>query len=282
MRRGWASRTAIWVSAWRGIAEFDDPAITRDPIAKRLVPLGWRLALEAAARRPRVTRAALALAAVATGGLSRHLPYRTRAIDDAIHEEHDRGTRQLVLLGAGLDARAHRLDVLSDVTVFEVDHPDTQAHKRDAVRDLAPRAKDVRYVSVDFSRDDLTSELSRAGHDPSAPTIFVWEGVTMYLPRPALDATLEKVRDLSAPGSCLLVTYYSTRQPPLAALAHPVFAMVGEPLLTRFAPGEARALLAAHAFTLETDEGDDEWGQRWFGKHPRWNMSERLARARRT
>ena len=281
MRKGWASRTAVWVSAWRGLGAFDEPSVSHDPVAKRLVPWPYSMALEAAERRPRAARAILGIAGLASGGLSRHLPFRTRAIDDAIDEEHARGTRQLVLLGAGLDARAHRLDALSESTVFEVDHPSTQAEKRAAVRELRPRAKEVHYVAVDFAKDDLGTALERAGHARGAPTTFVWEGVTMYLTRPALDATLETVARLAAPGSCLLMTYYSTEQPPLAPLVHPFFALVGEPLLTRFGPGEARALLEAHGFRLESDESDDEWGRRWIGKPPRWNMSERLARARR-
>jgi hypothetical protein len=63
---------------------------------------------------------------------------------------------------------------------------------------------------------------------------------------------------------------------------HPFFALVGEPLLTRLAPAEMRSLLGAHGFTTESDESDDEWGERFTGRRPRWNMSERLARARRS
>lgn len=281
MRKGSESRTAIWVAAWRGLAAFDRPVVSRDPVAKQLVPWPWRAALEVAEHLPRTTRAMLGLANLASGGLSRHVPFRTRAIDDAVQEEHARGTRQLVLLGAGLDGRAHRLEALAQSTVFEIDHPSSQARKRQAASSLRSCAREIRYVPVDLTTGDLGAALGRAGHASGERTVFVWEGVTMYLQRPAIEATLAALARLAAPGSCLLVTYYCTDPPPLAPLVQPFFALVGEPLLTRLAPGQMRALLGAHGFALDSDEGADEWGERFTRHRPRWNMSERLARARR-
>src|SRR5581483_1539784 len=104
-------------------------------------------------------------------------------------------------------------------------------------------ARDVRYVAVDFERDDLGAALAAAGHDPNAPTATVWEGVTMYLERPALEATLAVLGRVSASGSALLVTYYDVVGPRGARLFRPIFAVIGEPLVTQLARDEMRALL---------------------------------------
>jgi methyltransferase (TIGR00027 family) len=281
MRKGWSSQTAILVSAWRGLGAFDSPSVSHDPIAKVLVPQPWRIVLEAAEKRPRLARTAMGVANVLSGGLARHLPMRTRAIDDAVTEAVASGARQIVLLGAELDARAHRLEALEDCIVFEVDHPSTQAEKRAAVVDLPVVAREVRYVTVDFSKDDLARALRDAGHMPSKPSAIVWEGVTMYLDVPAIEATLATVAGLSAKGSMLMTTYQDMSRPPGWRLVRPVFALVGEPLRTNFEPRDLEALLAKHGFDVVSDEGDAEWSERMFARTLRRSFSERLATAKR-
>lgn len=271
----------MWVSAWRGLGAYDSAVVSHDPVAKALVPWPWRLALEAAARAPRAARLGFAVANTLTGGLARHLPFRTRGIDDALEEAVLRGARQVVLLGAGLDARAHRLRALGECAVFEVDHPDTQRAKREAVRGMRPLAPDLRYVTVDFARDDLGRALADAGHVAREPSAIVWEGVVMYLEPPAIDATLRVVARIAAPGSSLMVTYQDTTRPPGYQLVRPLFTLAGEPLRTSFEPSAMRALLARHGFDVVTDEGDVEWSRRFFASEPRMVMSERLACARR-
>ena len=256
--------------------------MSTDPVAEALVPAPYRAILHAAARAPRMTRTLVKGVVAITGGLARHLPFRTRAIDDALSAEIARGTRQVVLLGAGLDARAHRLETLADTVVYEVDFPATQATKRQAARDLPTRARAITYVPVDFAHDDLVRALAAAGHDANATTVFVWEGVLMYLDEEAIDATLTAVARLAAPGSVLVATYYTTDPMPQAVLARPFFAYVGEPLKTRLSPAALASRLARHGFEVESDEGDREWSRRWVGKSVRAVMSERLVVARRT
>jgi methyltransferase (TIGR00027 family) len=281
MRKGWASRTAIWVSAWRGIGAFDSPAVSHDPIAKALVPQPWRALLESAEKRPRLARGAMGVANVVSGGLIRHLPMRTRAIDDALTESISKGARQVIVLGAGLDARAHRLKALAGCTVFEVDHPDTQAEKRRAVRDLPVLSRDVRYVTVDFAKDDLAKALCDAGHEAAERSAIVWEGVTMYLEVPAIEATLATIARIASRGSALMVTYQDTTRPLGWQLVHPLFSLIGEPLRANFPPHEMKALLARHGFEVRSDEGDNEWSERFFSRRPRMAVSERLACSRR-
>jgi methyltransferase (TIGR00027 family) len=281
MRKGRGSLTAVWVAAWRGLGAFDAPVVSTDPFAQSLVPPLYRTVLAAATGAPGLTRAAMRAAVFLSGGLARHLPMRTRAIDDAIADAVSRGTTQLVLLGAGLDARAHRLESLDAVRVFEIDHPSTQGDKRAAAAGLPVRARDIRYVAVDFNEDDLVEKVRAAGLDTKRPSVFVWEGVTMYLPREAIAASLAGIAALAAPGSLLLVTYYTTQAMPGAKLAQPLFALAGEPLKTRMALDEAKTLLATHGFEVESDEGDPEWSARWAGAPSRLVMSERLIAASR-
>ena len=88
-------------------------------------------------------------------GMVDHVCLRTAAIDAAVVRAVEAGCRQLVILGAGLDGRAWRLNALREVDVYEVDHPDTQAEKRRRVDGLMQAASSVSFVPVDFARDRL-------------------------------------------------------------------------------------------------------------------------------
>src|SRR4051812_18119981 len=99
---------------------------------------------------------------------------RTVAIDDAVRA----GPRgQVVILGAGLDGRAWRLDELAGAELFEVDHPDSQADKQNRAAALGEPVAHRHLVPIDFRSDDLGGALAAAGHDSTAPTTWIWEGV---------------------------------------------------------------------------------------------------------
>jgi methyltransferase (TIGR00027 family) len=181
---------------------------------------------------------------VASLGLSSHLVHRTIFIDEVVRVSP---ARQLVILGAGLDARAHRLDELRETIVFEVDQPSTQTYKRPRAASLPTCAKEIRYVAVDFEKDDLGERLASAGHDAGAPTIWIWEGVTMYLTREAVAGTLATVRARSTIGSELALTYVS---PGIGSLAKPVFLAIREPLRWLARPEEMHALAREQGFDV--------------------------------
>ena len=136
-------------------------------------------------------------------GVVDHCELRSLAIDAVVVDALERDVPQFVILGAGLDARALRLAAASRATVFEVDHPATQRYKRARVP-VGERA--ARFVAVDFERDSLNDRLAEAGHDVSRPTVWVWEGTTMYLAPEATRATIDVVARRSAPRSVLAVT----------------------------------------------------------------------------
>jgi len=174
---------------------------------------------------------------------------RTVAIDEAVRAA---GAPQVVILGAGLDGRAWRMPELRDVTVFEVDHPDSQREKQARAAALERMAREVRFVPVDFTRDRLDDALAAAGHDPARPTTWIWEGVVMYLELSDIEATLAVVRRRSAPGSRLVVMYAAPS--PLALLIGLLVRRLGEPLRSLFTAEQMRALLARHGFAVARDD----------------------------
>jgi methyltransferase (TIGR00027 family) len=133
---------------------------------------------------------------------------RTRCFDEALLAETADGIQQVVILGAGYDSRALRFRrELKDVHVFEVDHPGTQMRKlamlSRAGRDLP---KDVHYVPVDFNLGSLDSELAKDGFSRSRRTLFLWEGVSYYLPRSVVAQILRFVSSCAS-GSSIIFDY---------------------------------------------------------------------------
>jgi methyltransferase (TIGR00027 family) len=249
-----------------------------DPLARSLVP-GWlALGLRAIERAPGLVSALRP----ASLGLLDHVALRTAAIDAALGEALARGARQLVVLGAGLDARAYRLAELAGVVVFEVDHPATQRSKRARLAALAPAAREVRFVGVDFERGSLERELGAAGHDRARPTAWIWEGVTPYLAPGAVCAMVGVIGALSAPASELLVTYLEPALSSLALVPRPAlraaFAALGEPVKAAFTPAELASLLREHELDVVADSGSPEWASRFLvGPRARITIAERLA-----
>jgi methyltransferase (TIGR00027 family) len=115
------------------------------------------------------------------------------------------GIEQIVILGAGFDTRAYRLPEAASVPVFEVDHPVTQLAKREALRGVVdPLPANVHFVGVDFDHDDLGERLREEGYDENRRTLFVWQGVIVYLTRDGADNTLAFIAKHSAPGSLVV------------------------------------------------------------------------------
>lgn len=266
MREGIPSFTAGFVSFARAVASsrpMSSPPL-RDDAARALLP--WPVAALVPRGSPARRWLGQTVFRAASMGLVDHLALRSAAIDDAVEDAVAVGVRQLVILGAGLDARAYRLDALRDVTVYEVDHPASQRYKRGRLAGLRPVTKSLRHVAVDFAVDDLDACLARAGHDVNAPTCWVFEGVTMYLPVAATRATLDVVARRSAEGSRVAMTYM---RPPRYLLPRPAraavdaaMAVLGEPLDAMFSPDDIAAMLRAVGFVVREDSCNTDWSAR--------------------
>ncbi|HYP98937.1 MAG TPA: class I SAM-dependent methyltransferase [Polyangiaceae bacterium] len=258
MRPGQESKTAVMVCMGRALAD-SDPTLPgfSDPTAFELLPEEARRRVERV-RAEGIPKRGLKKA-IEHGFLLRQskvMAARTLEIDAAVREA---ASPQVVILGAGLDGRAWRMPELCDVSVFEVDHPDSQREKRKRVASLAPVAKDVRFVPVDFAHDDLEQALASAGHDASRPTTWVWEGVVMYLTQRAIDATLAVIARRSAQGSRLIVVYHCPRL--ILRLLGPGLRWWGEPLRSAFRPEKMRDLLSGYGFHVERDRSAAEVGR---------------------
>jgi methyltransferase (TIGR00027 family) len=134
---------------------------------------------------------------------------RTKYIDDYLQSCIDDKIEQLVILGAGFDARAYRFDSLKrQVKVFEVDHPATQKVKLDRLKKiLGALPEHVVYVPIDFDAESLEECLFKSGYDEQLKTLFIWEGVTYYITAEAVDRTLAFVANRSGAGSSIIFDY---------------------------------------------------------------------------
>jgi len=238
----------------------DRPPVLDDPVAVRLLEPDALAALRADPA-PLQTPALRALRA--------GIALRSRYAEDCLAEAVAHGTRQYVVLGAGLDSYAYRSPA-PGVRVFEVDHPETQRWKRErlrAARIAVPAA--LTFVPVDFERDALPAALAAAGFDAGAPAFVSWLGVTIYLTRDAVLGTLGWVASL-APGSEIVFTYVvppasltAGRRAAIGILADHAAAL-GEPWQTYFEPAELAAELHRLGFRHVEDVGPDEAFARYF------------------
>ncbi len=134
---------------------------------------------------------------------------RTHYFDSYFTDAVAAGIRQVVILAAGLDSRAFRLDWAAGTTVFEIDQPQVVSYKTTTLESAgaAPTA-DRRTVPIDL-RDDWAAALTAAGFDPGQPTAWLAEGLLPYLPADAQDRLFEILTSLSAPGSRVAVEAFS-------------------------------------------------------------------------
>jgi methyltransferase (TIGR00027 family) len=206
---------------------------------------------------------------------------RCRYTEDRLAEAVGRGVTQYLILGAGLDSFAYRSPLARHVRVIEVDHPGTQRWKRGmlAARGVSPNG-DVRYAEADLEAGSLAGRLAGAGFDFSRPTLISWLGVTMYLTRPAIAATLA-VAGRCAPGTELIAEYavpddlQDDRGREYARLVAPSLAERGEPWLTFLHPAEMAALLDEHGFRNVTHVGPRDMVDAGI-----WDRSDALRPAR--
>lgn len=133
---------------------------------------------------------------------------RTQYFDEVLRQDARVGIEQLVILGAGFDSRSIRFsEALRSVRVFEVDLPEVLAIRSERLRKHQQTAPSATAVPIDFEHDDLAEALRGHGYVSDARTLFLWEGVTYYLPVEAVRAVLSLVASQSGPGSSILFDY---------------------------------------------------------------------------
>lgn len=233
------SRTAEMVCAFRATDQRHPPAerIIDDPYAKLFLRPLMRAGLATFEASGRLGDLAIEM----SPGLLTYVLARHRFIDDALAAALDERTvpvEQVVLLGAGYDTRAYRFaDKLRGRKVFEVDFPSTSRRKAEIVADKKKElpAVDPTIVEIDFAKETLADRLEAHGFTRNARTFFVWEGVSMYLPRKAVKDTLSTIRAISGPKSEVAMDFwYLLDAPDLISTAHRMSAnllyFLGEPM----------------------------------------------------
>ena len=183
---------------------------------------------------------------------------RTAWLDDAVRDALESSTPQIVFLGAGYDSRAYRFrHLVRGTRIFELDIAPTQRRKRNCLQQAGiPVPEQMTFVPIDFTRDRFEDVLTAAGFDPGLRTLFVWEGVTYYLPAEAVDRTLDFVRTNSPAGSLLCFDYLADapdmmdRYGVKAAMTAMQTAYLAEPVKFRIPEGTIEAFLSARGYAV--------------------------------
>ena len=166
------------------------------------------------------------------------LERRTRWFDDVTLRCIEGGIRQVVLVAAGYDCRALRFRT-PGVRFIELDHPATHAEKRHILSEMGADVTDVAYAAADFIVDDAGAALAAAGHDAQVATLFLVEGLLIYLPEDVIVSLLTALRTRATQGSRMSVSISRNRSPEF----HSRVAALGEHARSTFSEDEAGALL---------------------------------------
>jgi methyltransferase (TIGR00027 family) len=237
------SRTALGAGAHRAAHQLDGGALFQDPLAIKIVG-------EAEAKKSH---------AEADPGMRVFIAARSRFAEDTLTQSLQRGVTQLVVLGAGLDTYAYRGGERGKLQIYEVDHPATQAWKRERLAVIGAACEaNVHYAPVDFENESIADGLARAGFDAAQRTFFFWLGVTPYLTRAAIETTWALIA--GNPGGGEVVFDYAIPMeiaPEADRTAYQALrdrvASLGEPFLSAFDPATIVAELHAAGFAGVND-----------------------------
>jgi len=262
MQPGQPSRTAMSAAAHRAVHQIlEQGAIFSDPLAVRILGEDIEEAAREAQDNPsrRILRLFIAL--------------RTRFAEDSLRTAVARGVAQLVVLGAGLDTYAYRNELGEKLRVFEVDHPATQAWKRERLAEAnIPLPPSLTFAPVDFERETLAGGLAAAGFDAAQQTFFTWLGVVPYLTEQAVFSTLAFIANLPA-GAHVVFDYSNPPDSGPAKDAYSIFheqlstrvASLGEAIKTNFDTELLHSKLRALGFHEIEDLGPALIRERYFG-----------------
>lgn len=271
MRANTPSKTAQYMALYRAI-ETRRPKHRRlftDPYAIHFLDRGYRLACRLATFSPFEQLLYRIIQRRIPGALASGLA-RTRLIDDLLKDTVPEGAQQVMILGAGFDTRNLRLTNLQDIPVIEIDHPDTARRKLQILgRHLAALPKNTRYLSIDFNNQNLEDLFQQHAVDLSIPTTLIWEGVTNYLEKDAIDAVFTLAGKF-AKGSSVIFTYIDKKVLENPALYYGAARLlkdldaIGERWTFGFHPSGLPSCLAAFGLELTADSGAAEYCRQYL------------------
>ena len=200
-------------------------------------------------------------------GFHEHLISRTRFIDDLIEKSAKEGIEQYVILGAGYDSRANRLNLTPSLKIFEVDQPEVSDIKLSKLPKDLPNLENITYVNVDFSYQSLSEQLLTAGFDQTKSTIITLEGVSQYITKEAVSSTIRELslitKDAKSifflsyvdellnkdPAACFGKGYPNPSKK--ANLIQTLSAKVGEPWISFYRDEEIESILAENGYSMK-------------------------------
>jgi len=238
------SRTALMIARQRAAHQvLDHGSILHDPFALKILREDEKDAHQLANQHPIASIGRLFTAA------------RSRIAEDALSRAVERGVRQIVILGAGLDTFALRNPHGAlEIRIYEVDHPATQAGKRECLAEaeiaLPPW---LRFVPVDFERDDVGEKLVAAGFQQNSPAFFTWLGVVPYLSQDAINRTLDYMSSIE--NSDVVFDYmeppegFSEELRQIEKERTEQLKKIDERSVSRFEPAGIAEILRSHGFS---------------------------------
>jgi methyltransferase (TIGR00027 family) len=255
MRKRRGSNTAQFVALNRALGSLA-PTVPgfSDPIAEYFLNDRWRKKVNDM-RRKLAARHRKSPYPFWFRGMGVFNQFRKVILDEALQQEAP--FKQLVVLGAGLDGRAWSLTGLESTIVFEVDHPETQQWKRNRALGTKLVAKEVRFVGMDFTQDNLATKLREAGYNPESSSFWLCEGVTMYLSPGDNEKMFTAAARLSCSGSHLAMTYMAKKDGKVPRSW--LLAFMGEPVRSAYTLEELAQSMAVTGWVTESNTGIKDW-----------------------
>jgi methyltransferase (TIGR00027 family) len=263
MQSGQPSRTAWAAAAHRAAHQvLEKGRIFSDPLAVPILGQDAESVAREAEARP------------SSGAMRLFIAARTRFAEDSLTAAVRQGAHQLVVLGAGLDTYAYRSPFGDRLEIFEVDHPATQAWKRERLADAAiPIPPSLTFAPIDFEHQTLPEGLAAAGFDPAQHTFFTWLGVVPYLTEEAIWSTLAFIASLS--GGAHVVFDYSDPPHTLSREARTYHdrraarvEAIGESWVSYFEADKLKEKLLSLGFTEVEDLGPPQIAARYIPNLP--------------
>ena len=271
MKANTASKTAQYMALFRALETQRKPSrrLFSDPYAIHFLGNGFKRITKLSAV-PFIHR-------MVSGIIQRRIPgalasglARTQYIDELLQRAVVNGAKQVIVLGAGFDTRALRLDFLKELPVIEIDHPDTSNLKTGIISKTGPGLPpNVRYLQIDFNTQSLAGLLESENIDFNLPAAIIWEGVTNYLSAEAINNTFSLLSRFAKPAT-VIFTYVHKE------VLHNPAAFFGAEKLLRdldgieerwtfgFYPHELPGYLRQYGFSLVEDEGAASYCARYL------------------
>jgi len=266
------SSTAYGAAFLRAVENLlpEDKRLFEDPYSEKILPPVYKYFV-IIMRPPKIWNFLMNMREKSTPGVVGGIICRTRYIDDLLINAIKEGFGAVVNLGAGMDTRAFRIPGIENIKYFELDSPELLKVKSSNIdKEIGELPSNVSFVPIDFDSQDIGEELKKAGYDLSSKTLFIWEGVTQYVSKEAVDSTIRYVAR-AATGSRIVFTYVlksfinGSHIPDGLNLLYKTMLKMRKPFwFCGFAPAEMSEYLSKYSLSLIEDIGNEEYLERYI------------------